>query len=104
MVCKNVSKYLRWTELKRKISKTRINIKENLKFVFCISLTTKNKKSFFYKKLENVTFYEKYKVKESVIVVSQAKIYDKKRFIKQIWYLDNTEFEIIKKDLRNIYF
>ena len=89
---------------KEKFQRPVLILKKIWSLFFCISLTTKNKKSFFYKKLKNVTFYEKYKVDESVIVISQAKIYDKRRFIKQIWYLENIEFENIKKDLRNIYF
>lgn len=89
---------------KEKFQRPVLIIKKVWSLFFCISLTTKNKESFFYKKLENVTFYEQYKVDESVIVVSQAKIYDKKRFIKQIWYLEQNEFVEIKKLLKNIYF
>jgi len=89
---------------KEKFQRPVLILKKIWSLYFCISLTTKYKENFFYKKLNKVTFYEQYKVKESIIVISQAKVYDKKRFIKQIWYLENNEFIKIKKILKNIYF
>lgn len=95
-----------WNEQnwKNKFLRPVLIIKKIWILLFCIALTTKNKDSFFYKKLNKATFYKEYEVKESVIIMSQWKIYDKKRFIKQIWYLEECEFLEIKKQLKSLYF
>lgn len=89
---------------KEKFQRPVLILKKIWNIYFCVALSTKNKESFFYKRLEKVTFYEWYEVENSVIIVSQGKIFDKKRFIKQIGYLEKWEFEEIKKLLKNIYF
>lgn len=73
--------------------------------VFCIALSTKLKNNIFYKKLKTCTFYEKkYEKENSMIILSQWKTLDTKRFIKQIWYISKQEFEELKKLLKNMYF
>jgi len=73
--------------------------------LFCIPLSTKFKENIFYKELKTCTFYEKkYKKEHSMLILSQWKTLDKKRFIKQIWYISKNEFEEIKKLLKNMYF
>ena len=73
--------------------------------VFCIALSTQFKNNKFYKKLETCTFYEKkYKKENSMIILSQWKTLDTKRFIKQIWYISKSEFIELKKLLKSMYF
>jgi mRNA interferase MazF len=67
---------------------------------FCIPLTTKWKdKNFFYLPLDT-----RFEEKSSWIIVSQGRVYDKKRFIEFIWKIWPEEFHNIKKSLREIYF
>ena len=73
--------------------------------IFCIPLSTKFKDNLFYKKLETCIFYKNKYIKEnSMLILSQWKTLDTKRFIKQIWYISKLEFEELKKILKNMYF
>jgi len=73
--------------------------------LFCIPLSTQFKENIFYKELNTCTFYEKKHIKKhSMLILSQWKTLDKKRFIKQIWYISKNEFSEIKKLLKNMYF
>jgi PemK-like, MazF-like toxin of type II toxin-antitoxin system len=67
---------------------------------FCIPLTTKGKDaSFFYIPLDT-----QFEEKKSWIIVSQGRVFDKKRFIDSIGKVSPEEFYRIKKSLREIYF
>ena len=67
---------------------------------FCIPLTTQGKdENFFYIPLD--TSFEE---RKSWIIVSQAKIYDKKRFVDYLGKIQPDEFYRIKKSLKKIYF
>lgn len=67
---------------------------------FCIPLTTKWKnENFFYIPLET-----QFEERKSWLIVSQWKVYDKKRFVDFMWKLEVDEFHHIKKTLRSIYF
>ena len=89
---------------KEKFTRPVLILKKIWSLYFSVALSTKNKKSFFYKKLETTHFISWFEVAESVVIVSQAKNYDKKRFIKQIGRIQQKEFEEIKKLLKDIYF
>lgn len=67
---------------------------------FCIPLTTKWKdKNFFYLPLET-----QFEEMQSWIITSQARVYDKRRFMEFIGKITPEEFYRIKKSLREIYF
>ena len=89
---------------KEKFTRPVLILKKIGSLYFCIALSTKNKKSFFYKKLQTAHFIPWFEVAESVLIVSQAKNYDTKRFIKQIWRIEQEEFHEIKNLLKDIYF
>ncbi len=73
--------------------------------IFAIPLSTKYKENIFYTELRTCTFYEKkYEKDHSMLILSQWKTFDKKRFVKQMWYISKDEFEEIKKLLKNMYF
>jgi len=73
--------------------------------VFCIALSTQYKENIFYKELNTCTFYDKkYEKDKSMIILSQWKTLDTKRFVKQIWYISKQEFIELKKLLKNMYF
>jgi len=65
---------------------------------FCIPLTTKWKKWYYYYKLLN-----KYNWKQSWLLLSQWRVLDSKRFVSNIGILDDNEFLGIKKLLKNVY-
>jgi len=68
---------------------------------WCLPLTSKNKKDWFHHKLESVKFK---KYKDSIVMLSQARILDKKRLLKWIGTVNKEEFLIIQKKLRKMYF
>jgi len=72
--------------------------------LFCIPFSKKEKNNPFYRELKNFSIHEKYKTEKSFIILSQWRVFDKKRFIKKIWILDKAEFLEIKKILKNLYF
>lgn len=80
-------------------------IKKIWSLYFWIAMSSVFKKSFFYQKLETCTYFnEKYFKENSMIMISQWKIFDIKRFEEQMWYIWKEEFEKIKEKLKNIYF
>lgn len=67
---------------------------------FVVAMTTKWKKdNIFYYNLDKTYFN-----KESAISLSQVKIIDKKRFLKQIWEINWQDFQDIKKELKKLLF
>ena len=67
---------------------------------FCVPLTTQWKEeNFFYLPLET-----QFEWKKSWILVSQWRVFDKKRFTELLGVIQPQEFYAIKKSLRNIYF
>ena len=89
---------------KEKFTRPVLILKKIWSLFFCVALSTKNKESFFYKKLQTAHFIDWFEVSDSVLIVSQAKNFDKKRFIKQIGRIEQEEFLEIKKLLKEIYF
>ena len=67
---------------------------------WCIPMTTKQKKNIFHYTLTSVSFWLNI---ISSLMLSQARIIDKKRFQEMIWYISVEEFWRIKKLLRNMY-
>jgi mRNA interferase MazF len=67
---------------------------------FCIPLTTQGKEdNFFYIPLKTV-----FENKKSWIIVSQGRVYDKKRFVELVGSIEPQEFYDIKKSLKKMYF
>ena len=89
---------------KDKFTRPVLILKKVWSLYFCAALSTKNKKSFFYKKLRTTNFIKGFETEHSMLIISQAKNFDKKRFIKQIWYISQEEFIEIKNLLKDIYF
>ena len=80
-------------------------IKKIWSLYFWIAMSSIFKESFFYQKLKTATFVnEKYFKENSMIMISQWKIFDIKRFEEKIWYISEKEFIEIKEKLKNIYF
>jgi mRNA-degrading endonuclease toxin of MazEF toxin-antitoxin module len=76
-------------------------IKKVWNLFFCVSLTTKWKISSKF----NFHLDKKYfSINNSFINLSQIKTYDKKRFIENIWTIDEEDFNKIKKDLKKLLF
>ncbi len=73
-------------------------IKKIWNLFFSIPLTTNIKRWIFYYKIK-----EKIKNKESCLILSQWRVYDKKRFMDIVWIINKDEFEDIKKILRDMY-
>ncbi len=72
--------------------------------LYWVPLSTQEKKdNKFYYLLEKPHFKEWYKKETSSILLSQAKVLDKKRFIKLIWKIEKEEYEEIKKLLHKMY-
>lgn len=72
--------------------------------IFWFPLSSIYKDNFFYKKLNTVKFEDKkYFRKNSMVLLSQWKVLDKKRFIKVIWKINFSELKNIKKMFKNLY-
>ena len=74
-------------------------VKKVWSLFFVVSMSTKWKNSKFYYKIDDKYFY-----KDSYIILSQALIIDKKRFVDKIWRISWNDFRNIKKELQNILF
>lgn len=66
---------------------------------FCVPMTTKEKDNKYHYSLKTHQFDM-----PSVLLLSQARILDKKRFEKHIGVVDQEEFKIIKKLLKELLF
>lgn len=85
----------KWEDFRRPV----LVIKKVWSLFFVVSMTTKWKDNNFYYKLDDSYFWE-----DSFIILSQVLIVDKNRFMDQIWEISQTDFEKIKKELKNILF
>jgi mRNA-degrading endonuclease toxin of MazEF toxin-antitoxin module len=65
---------------------------------FVVPLSTKEKDNKFYYRLTSVDFK-----KPSLVMLSQARVIDKKRFMNKIGEISDEEFQKIKKFLRKMY-
>lgn len=71
---------------------------------FCMPLTTKWKiDSLFYIRIKTARYFINSK-EDSFVLVSQWKVFDKKRFMDQIGSIESEEFWEIKKSLKAVYF
>lgn len=71
---------------------------------FWFPLSSVYKENIFYKKLEDVKYVDKkYYRKNSMVLLSQWKVVDKKRFIKIIWRIKFSELKNIKKMFKDLY-
>ncbi|EKD24532.1 MAG: hypothetical protein ACD_80C00212G0005 [uncultured bacterium (gcode 4)] len=73
-------------------------IKKVWNLFFVIPMTTKIKSSHFYHRLQSVKFS-----RPSSLILSQARVIDKKRFEKILGEVDIAEFLQIKKLLKELY-
>jgi len=64
-----------------------------------IPLTTKYKENRFHYTLLSNTFWKE----KSIVILSQWRVVDKKRFTQFLWYVSLQEFEHIKKLLKDMY-
>ncbi len=69
-----------------------------------VPLTSKLKENYFHHTLSSVVFSHS-EVENSVVMLSQARIIDEKRFIHEIGIIEGKdEFREIQKKMKNIYF
>ena len=72
---------------------------------FVVALTTKGKiKNRFYHKINQLELHNPKYQDSSYVILSQAKVMDKKRFFENAGNVSISEFEIIKEKLRTILF
>lgn len=64
-------------------------------------LTTKLKQNIFYHLITSIEFEN---IENSIIILSQARVIDKKRFQNEIGIIKKDEFKIIQKKMKKLYF
>ena len=68
--------------------------------LWCVPMTTKEKHNVFHHEVESISFK---KVKKSFLMLSQARVLDKKRFLEHIQTMPKQEFLEVQKKLRGLY-
>ena len=84
----------KWSEFKRPV----LVLKRIWTMFLVVSMTTKWKDNKYYYKLN-----DKYFNLDSFVTLSQFKTTDKRRFIKQIWKIDEGDFKQIKKKIKYLF-